>query len=41
MKKKVLALAATAEAGFGVILLAYPPIVVRLLFAAEITAAAS
>ena len=29
-------LAALAEAGTGVILLAYPPIVVRLLFAAEI-----
>ena len=28
-------LAALAEAGTGVILLAYPPIVVRLLFAAE------
>lgn len=36
MKKNVLGLAALAEAGTGVILLAYPPIVVRLLFAAEI-----
>src|SRR5208283_917454 len=36
MKKNVLELAALAEAGTGVILLAYPPIVVRLLFAAEI-----
>ncbi len=35
--KKVLMLAALAEAGTGVILLAYPPIVVRVLFAAEIT----
>jgi len=34
--KKILMLAALAEAGTGVILLAYPPIVVRLLFAAEI-----
>ena len=33
--KKVLMLAASAEAGTGVILLAYPPIV-RLLFATEI-----
>jgi hypothetical protein len=37
--KKVLALAAAAEAGTGVILLAYPPIVVRLLFATEISGA--
>jgi len=37
--KKVLALAALAEAGTGVVLLAYPPIIVRLLFAAEITGA--
>jgi hypothetical protein len=36
---KILALAALAEAGFGVILLAYPPIVVRLLFDADISAA--
>jgi hypothetical protein len=36
MKNKVLALAAAAEAATGVILLAYPPIVVRLLFGAEI-----
>ena len=35
--KKVLALASVAEAGTGVILLACPPIVVRLLFAAEIS----
>jgi drug/metabolite transporter (DMT)-like permease len=33
---KLLMLAALAEAGTGVILLAYPPIVVRLLFDAEI-----
>jgi len=39
MKKKVLALAAAAEAGTGVILLAYPQIVVRLLFAQEISGA--
>jgi hypothetical protein len=37
--KKVLALAALAEAGTGVILLAYPPIVVRLLFAKEVSGA--
>jgi hypothetical protein len=37
MKKNVLALAALAEAGTGVILLAYPPIVVRLLFAKEVS----
>ena len=35
MKKYVLALAALAEAGTGMILVAYPPIVVRLLFGAE------
>lgn len=39
MKKNVLALAALAEAGTGVILLAYPPIVVRLLFAEEVSGA--
>lgn len=39
MKNKVLALAAAAEAGTGVLLLAWPPIVVRLLFAAEISGA--
>lgn len=39
MKKTILALAAIAEAGTGVILLADPPIVVRLLFAAEIDGA--
>ncbi len=39
MKNKVLALSAAAEAGTGLLLLAYPPIVVRLLFAAEITGA--
>jgi hypothetical protein len=33
---KILMLAALAEAGTGLILLAYPPIVVRLLFDAEI-----
>lgn len=37
--KKLLALAAAAEAGTGVILLLCPAIVVRLLFAAEITGA--
>ena len=37
MKKYVLALAALAEAGTGVILVAYPPIMVRLLFGAEIS----
>lgn len=36
MNKKVLALASVAEGGTGVLLLAYPPIVVRLLFGAEI-----
>jgi hypothetical protein len=35
----ILMLAALAEAGTGVILLAYPPIVVRLLFNAEIMGA--
>ena len=35
----ILMLAALAEAGTGVILLAYPPIVVRLLFDAEIVGA--
>ena len=37
--KKALLLAALAEAGTGVILLAYPPIVVRLLFGVEIVGA--
>src|SRR5271165_4640893 len=37
MNKTVLAVAAVAEAGTGVILLAYPPIMVRLLFGAEIS----
>jgi hypothetical protein len=37
--KRILMLAALAEAGTGVILLAYPPIVVRLLFDAEIVGA--
>ncbi|WP_035351938.1 hypothetical protein [Edaphobacter aggregans] len=37
--KKVLATAAVAEAGTGVILLAYPPIVVQMLFGAEISGA--
>jgi hypothetical protein len=36
---KILALAALAEAGFGVILLAHPSIVVRLLFDADIAGA--
>jgi hypothetical protein len=39
MKKSVLALAALAEGGTGLILLANPQIVVRLLFAAEISGA--
>lgn len=39
MKNKVLALAAAAEAGTGLLLLAWPPIVVRLLFGAEISGA--
>jgi hypothetical protein len=37
MKKSVLALAAVAEAGTGLLLLAWPQVVVRLLFAAEIS----
>ncbi len=37
MNNKVLALAAAAEAGTGLLLLAWPPIVVRLLFGAEIS----
>jgi hypothetical protein len=39
MKNKVLALAAVAEAATGLLLLAWPPIVVRLLFGAEISGA--
>jgi hypothetical protein len=39
MTKKVLALAAAAEAGAGVVVLVWPPIVVRLLFGAEINGA--
>lgn len=39
MKKLVLTLAALGEAGTGVILAIYPPIVVRLLFGAEIAGA--
>ena len=39
--KKILMLAALAEASTGVILLAYPPIVVRLLFDAEVVGAAN
>jgi hypothetical protein len=39
MKKIVLALAAAAEAGTGLLLLACPPIVVRLLFGAQISGA--
>ena len=39
MKKNVLALSAVAEAGTGLLLLAWPLIVVRLLFAAEINGA--
>jgi hypothetical protein len=37
--KKLLALAAAGEAGFSLVLLASPPIAVRLLFGAEITGA--
>jgi hypothetical protein len=37
--KTLLMIAALAEAATGVILLAYPPIVVRLLFASDITGA--
>ena len=37
--KKVLALAAVAEAGLGLVLLVYPPIVVRLLLGADIAGA--
>jgi hypothetical protein len=39
MRDKALALAALAEAGTGLILIASPPIVVRLLFSAEIAGA--
>ena|SRR5271167_3802077 len=39
MKKNVLALSAAAEAGTGLLLLAWPSIVVRLLFGAEISGA--
>ena len=39
MNKKVLALAAAGEAGMGLLLLAWPPLVVRLLFSAEISGA--
>ena len=35
----VLALAAAAEGATGIVLFAYPPIVIRLLFGAEITGA--
>ena len=37
--KKLLALAATGEAALGLVLLLYPPIVVRLLFNAQIAGA--
>lgn len=37
MKSKILALAAAGEAGMGLLLLAWPQIVVRLLFGAEIS----
>ena len=37
--KKLSAIAAVGEAGTGFVLLVYPPIVVRLLFAAEIAGA--
>ena len=39
MNNKVLTLAAAAEAGTGLLLLAWPPLVVRLLFSAEISGA--
>ena len=39
MKNKVLALASVSEGATGVVLLLYPPIVVSMLFAAEITGA--
>ncbi len=39
MKKNVLALSAAAEAGTGLLLLAWPPVVVRLLFGSEISGA--
>ena len=41
MKNKVLALSAAAEAGTGLLLLAWPSIVVRLLFGAELSGAGS
>jgi hypothetical protein len=37
--KNVLALAAAGEAALGLVLLVYPPIVIRLLFGAEIAGA--
>jgi hypothetical protein len=37
--KKMLALAAAGEAALGLVLLVYPPIVVRLLFGAEVASA--
>jgi len=37
MKNKVLALSAAAEAGTGLLLLAWPSLVVRLLFGADIS----
>ncbi|MGO9022507.1 MAG: hypothetical protein ACLQVJ_29575 [Syntrophobacteraceae bacterium] len=37
--KKVLALAAAGEAALGLVLLVYPPIVVRLLFGSDIAGA--
>jgi hypothetical protein len=37
MKRKILGLAAVAEAATGIILLAYPPIVIRLLFDVEVS----
>jgi hypothetical protein len=36
MTKKVLIIAALAEGGFGLLLVAYPPIVARLLFDSEV-----
>ncbi|MGA3317283.1 MAG: hypothetical protein ABSC64_12695 [Candidatus Korobacteraceae bacterium] len=37
MKKHILTLAAAAEAGTGLLLLAWAPIVVRMLFGTEIS----
>jgi hypothetical protein len=39
MTKNLLIFASLAEGGFGLLLLAYPPFVARLLFAAEVSGA--